>query len=184
MMLGAWGSYNYARYGSTLSLGYTGEGFTNPLLIGLYGLLFSIGRGVIFYSPLTAMIFVYFLLNYHYLEKKYRDILGIYCFSAFIVLLIFSKWHSFEGGWSWGPRFLLPFIPIIHLIFPFIVRKYHDFNIIAKGLLICICTYAIIINAYEFSGIWKQYEVITFKSGDVPYQWSIYLPEYSVLFNN
>jgi hypothetical protein len=183
-ILGAWGIYNYARYGSTLNLGYTGEGFTNPLLIGLYGLLFSIGRGVIFYSSLTAVTFMYFLLNYHYCEKRHRHILGMYWFSAFIMLLIFSKWHSFEGGWSWGPRFLLPFIPITHLIFLFIINKYHDYNITAKGLLIGVCIYAILINAYEFSGIWKQYEVMTFKSGDIPYQWSIYLPEYSVLFNN
>jgi hypothetical protein len=94
MMLGVWGIYNDARYGSPLTLGYTDEGFTNPLLIGLYGLLFSIGRGVIFYSPLTAAAFIYFLLKYHHLEEKYRAMLCLYWLAAFSMLLIFSKWHS------------------------------------------------------------------------------------------
>jgi hypothetical protein len=184
MMLGAWGIYNYARYGSPFSLGYTGEGFTNQLLIGFYGLLFSIGRGVIFYSPLTAIAFIYFLLNYHHLEKRHYDVLGMYWLASFSILLIFSKWHSFEGGWTWGPRFFLPFVPIIHLMFPFIINKYHGYNIATKWLLTGVCIYALLINMYEFAGAWKQYEVTTFKTGDVPYQLSIYFPEYSVLFNN
>lgn len=69
-------------------------------------------------------------------------------------------------------------------MFPFIISDYCGYNMITKGLLIGVCIYAILINAYEFAGGWKQYEVTTFKTGDVPYQLSIYFPEYSVLFNN
>jgi hypothetical protein len=69
-------------------------------------------------------------------------------------------------------------------MFPFMIRKYQGYNIITKWLLIGLCIRAILIKTYEFAGACKQYEVKTFKTGDVPYQLSIYFPEYSVLFNN
>lgn len=183
-IIGAWGVYNDARYQDPTMFGYAGEGFTTPLLVGLYGLSFSIGRGVAFYSPLTLVGIVFFLLNYHKLEGKLRATLCLYLSAALLYLLIMSRWHSFEGGWCWGPRFLLPFIPIIHILFPLIWSRHVDYNPLIRALFFSACAFALFINMYEFVGVWRKYEIATFESGEIPYDLSIFIPRYSALFNN
>ena len=41
--------YNFIRYGSIWTFGYEDEGFTTPVVEGIYGLFFSFGRGLIIY---------------------------------------------------------------------------------------------------------------------------------------
>lgn len=31
------------------------------------------------------------------------------------LLALYSRWHLWEGGWCWGPRFLVPVIPLLAL---------------------------------------------------------------------
>lgn len=46
---------NFVRTGSYWQVGYANEGWTTPFLTGLYGLLLSPGRGLVFYSPLVVL---------------------------------------------------------------------------------------------------------------------------------
>jgi hypothetical protein len=42
----------------------------------------------------------------------------------------------------------------------------------------------IMVNAYEFLGVYEQYERATFGSGSLPYAYSVFFPVYSPLLNN
>src|SRR5579859_1298281 len=42
---------NYVRYHSMRDHGYADEGFSNPMLVGLYGILFSSGKSIFLFSP-------------------------------------------------------------------------------------------------------------------------------------
>ena len=59
-----WVIYNASRYGQYFLLGYGNEGFTTPFFIGAYGLLFSIGRGMLIYTPITVICLLYFVTKY------------------------------------------------------------------------------------------------------------------------
>jgi Gpi18-like mannosyltransferase len=49
--------YNFARFGNPFRTGYRAdETFSNPLLLGLYGLLFSPGKGLFVYVPFLAAL--------------------------------------------------------------------------------------------------------------------------------
>jgi hypothetical protein len=116
--LGAYGWYNWIRFGGLTATGYsatyggTSQSSWNPIgnpLVGLYGLLLSPGRGVLWYAPLIAIAAV--SARHFYSE---RPVTG----RAFIVLA--AAWlaaHSaikgWEGGWGWGPRYLLPVLPFL-----------------------------------------------------------------------
>jgi hypothetical protein len=118
--LSAYGCYNWFRFGNLTATGYSAAyGGTpvsswNPIgnpLVGLYGLLLSPGRGVLLYAPLIAVAAV--SAQHFYIE---RPVSG----RAFIVLA--ATWlaaHSaikgWEGGWGWGPRYLLPVLPFFLL---------------------------------------------------------------------
>jgi len=111
----AW--YNYSRFGSFVATGYnfsgtvaelSGHGLGNPT-IGLYGLLLSTGRGIIWYAPpvVAAMIG-----SVRFYRSKRSTALA---FATFVVLWVgllsfYEGWHS---GWGWGPRYLFPIVPFL-----------------------------------------------------------------------
>ncbi len=105
--------YNWARYGSPLSTGYRAdETFDNPILLGLYGLLFSPGKGLFVYVPFLAALpwsaFVFFR------RARRETILALVTFAFY--LLPFSLWYYWWGGTNWGPRFLVPTLPFLVLL--------------------------------------------------------------------
>jgi hypothetical protein len=165
--VGCWIAYDIARYGSPTRPGYAGEGFTTPVLHGLYGLIASPGRGLIWYSLPTAMAVILCARNAVRARtaSDSRDALVFAGFLAYLVL--YAKWCSFEGGWCWGPRFLLPFVPLLHLsLLPLLARARAMF--VAGGLA------GFLVNAWEYSTEWQAWEKATFGDGAIDYSRSVF----------
>jgi hypothetical protein len=107
----AW--YNRLRFGSVLELGHDDPrdealGFHVPLLAGLQGLLFSSGKSLFLYAPLTA---AGAWLGLGFLRARPRDavLLSIPLAGA---LLIVACWWDWAGDPAWGPRWLTPFLAL------------------------------------------------------------------------
>ncbi|MBZ5535390.1 MAG: hypothetical protein LAO31_05490 [Acidobacteriia bacterium] len=102
---------NLHRFGSIFEFGYGGETtrFTTPLLTGLYGLLLSPTKGLIFYAPLTILLpWSWWKMR----RSRHREL--IFLLSIFVLhVATNSKWWSWEGGMSWGPRLLMPILPLM-----------------------------------------------------------------------
>jgi len=102
---------NAYRFGSVLDFGYGEEGsrFTTPLFTGLYGLLVSPNKGLIFYAPLSVLV-PWSLAKI----RRIRNAEFLFLTSALLVqILPVAKWWSWEGGTAWGPRLLLPVLPFL-----------------------------------------------------------------------
>jgi hypothetical protein len=116
------GLYNFARFGTPLQTGYhfdSGEGFTTPVWVGLYGLLASPGRGLLWFNPLTWLALPGWVM------WRRREPRAAWLALAVVggQILIFSMWWAWPGGWSWGPRFLLATIPFLTVaMFPVLER--------------------------------------------------------------
>lgn len=105
--------FNLLRTGTLFSSGYrfgAGEGFTTPLWAGVYGLILSGHRGVIWYAPVTV-----FLLPAAWMMRKRHEI-WVMLSLIVVQLVVFGSWWSWEGGLVWGPRFLLPVLPLMVLL--------------------------------------------------------------------
>ncbi len=108
--------YNVARYGSPLSTGYYSSGgggldFGGNPLVGLYGLIISAGRGVIWYAPpILAAVWAW----RRFAQGRRHVALAI---AALVVVwfVVHALWRDWHGGWSWGPRYLLPILPLLIL---------------------------------------------------------------------
>ncbi|MEX1019893.1 MAG: hypothetical protein WDZ49_09560 [Litorilinea sp.] len=102
--------YNAVRFGSGFDTGYhfdSGEGFSTPLLEGLWGLLISPYRGVFWHTPL----FILSLFSLPVFLRRHRlEAASIVAGSALLIGL-YSMWWMWWGGFAWGPRFLVPFAP-------------------------------------------------------------------------
>ena len=97
-------------HGYPTLLPYSGRpGFSYPLVLGLVSILFSFGRGLLFFTPGLFL----------WLDDATRRASGA-CRRAIVLILfvvaglvaIYAKWWAWYGGLAWGPRyFTLAAIP-------------------------------------------------------------------------
>lgn len=109
--LGAW---NWLRFGSPLTASYTdgipGTGFNTPLFIGLFGLLFSPGKGLLIYNPIVCLGLIRL-----FSMRRRRAEAALYLTLILSSLVFYGSYNFWTGGWNWGPRYLLPCVPLLLL---------------------------------------------------------------------
>lgn len=122
--------YNYILTGHLTSTPYNYEthqnkenandiGFNFPKLSALWGLVFTTYRGLLFYVPAT-IIMCWYLIKL-FLKKTFKDISALfntsiksYFFMTILTyLLLYSAYYQWWGGWTFGPRYLIPMILVI-----------------------------------------------------------------------
>lgn len=116
LMLLLIGFYNWARFGNALNSGYyfeAGEGFTRPIPAGLFGLFLSPYRGLVWYSPMTLAAVPGLLL----LRKQHPSLTALIITLVFVQAVTYAGWWSWHGGVVWGPRFLVPILPLLSIGF-------------------------------------------------------------------
>ena len=105
-------AYNLVRFGGPLEFGYeppTDPGFTTPLLHGTSGLLFSPEKSIVLFAP--AIVLVPFALIGLWRARPATAALLAALFAGMFVLA--ATWHSWMGGWSWGPRLVIPGVAVL-----------------------------------------------------------------------
>ncbi len=96
------------RFGNPFELGYPPPLFDTPLLRGAYGLLASPGVGLLWYAPpVFVAIGAAFLVRRERLPE-----IALLLAPLALTTLFFARWHGWEGGGAFGPRYLLPVVPV------------------------------------------------------------------------
>ncbi|MCX7918413.1 MAG: hypothetical protein N3A72_02160 [bacterium] len=124
--------YNYLCFGFPFTFGYFSvadenfrqqmakgiAGITYPKADALVGITFSAYRGLFFINPLLLLSIFGFYYFYQKQETRneFRFILV-----AFIIYLLFNaSYYMWWGGWTIGPRHLIPIIPFLIIPIAFI----------------------------------------------------------------
>lgn len=173
--------YNYLRYGQFLNFGYEGEGFTGDWMVGAYGLLFAFGKGLVVFSPLTVVCIFYFIFKNHEMESLQKYYFSIVLISFTCFLLVYSKWHMWFGGLCWGPRFLLPFVPLIHLMFPWLWRSLASANKVLKGGMVLMMVWSVGMNFLHYMNPDAVFKEGNLAAGQT-YEQKLFIPEESIIF--
>lgn len=102
-------SLNYYRFGSIFDFGY-GElsSFGSPVASGVYNFLFNPDKSLFLFAPIMLL----FPLALFRFVKNYRREGLLIASLVMVNLIVHSAWWAWEGGQTWGPRFLLPLIPL------------------------------------------------------------------------
>ncbi len=110
---------NYVRYHSLFDQGYTNEGFTNPLFVGLYGILVSSGKSIFLFSP--PLLLGVLGWKAFAARNQLRADAWLFLAIASLQVLLFAKWWDWSSDDSWGVRFVVPgvmlmCIPLIEVL--------------------------------------------------------------------
>jgi uncharacterized membrane protein len=109
--------YNAAAHGDPLAFGYADGrdalwGFATPLAVGVYGLLLSPGKGFFFYAPILVLA----IPGAARLWRRDRAVALLFLGIAAGWLAIHAKWWAWHADHAWGPRYLVPVLPIAVLL--------------------------------------------------------------------
>ena len=100
-----WLSGYEGNAGAETILTYSGRpGFSYPLLFGVLSLLFSFGKGLVFFAPGLLLSFTGAMSS---LPEKLARCYRLWLWFLAGMLVVYAKWWAWYGGWTWGPRFLL-----------------------------------------------------------------------------
>ncbi|MEM7132171.1 MAG: hypothetical protein AAF702_38045 [Chloroflexota bacterium] len=115
-------AYNQMRFGNPLETGYhfeRGEGFTTPILDGLWGLILSPYRGLFWHTPLFFLSLVALVPFW----RRHPWEAGVISAMSVTLITLYSTWWMWWGGFAWGPRFLVPLTPFWVLILAPLVEE-------------------------------------------------------------
>ncbi len=159
--------------------------FSNPIFFGLISLLFSFGKGICFFAPGLLLPIRRTLRRVQ--EATQVDLLAVYTlWMAFFVglLLIYSCYWSWHGGWFWGPRYLL--IASIPASFALAVRlQWRDPALwvnIMTVLVLCLSVWVGINGAVYGDDIPQYRNTCLNYNGYFETPLCYYTPEFSVLW--
>jgi len=155
------GTYHYICFGSPFSTPsryqyYFGNVqainyFVNPIHIGLYGLLFSPYRGLFYLSPVLLLA----LFGFFSLYKKYAPETVLFLSSFIIVVLFYSTYTVWYGGWCYGPRFILNVVPFLTLPLTQVIEK-HKHKRIFLVIFLVLMGYSVFANGM---GVLANYHI-------------------------
>ncbi len=108
--------YNWARFGDVMQTGYylgrdfdSFHKFDTPLYAGIHGLLASPGKGVFFYVPVLALS----VAAWRRFAREWRGEVVVIGAVAAAFVVMFAGWYCWHGDFAWGPRFLMPVVPLM-----------------------------------------------------------------------
>jgi len=158
-------TYNILRFGSIFETGYGSEAhwWSTRFSEGFFGLLFSPGRGLFWYMPLAWAALLMARPFARYYPKE-----AVLCLCSLCALLVlYARWHLWDGGWCWGPRFLIPVVPLVLLPVGAGLRSFARWSRFKKAwfsilvvISVLVTINGLLVNYVDFYGwLWRFFRV-------------------------
>jgi hypothetical protein len=107
------GAYDVARTGNVLGSGYgrqaTTAAFSTPIWVGVYGLLLSSGKGLLWFAPIVLLAPAGLLAWRRQDPALAAGVAG----GVIVTVLLYATFEHWAGDGSWGPRYLVPLVPAL-----------------------------------------------------------------------
>ncbi len=154
--------YNWARFANPFDFGQAGAFALYVVPSALAGLLISPGRGLLWYCP--AVIALVALPGAIFKRGESALLVGV----AGAYLAEHSVWLFWAGGWSWGPRLLLPALPGLMALTGLLERRW-------RWLLVALSAAGFIINSPNLVSFYERYyqEALAAKVSERAQEWSL-----------
>jgi hypothetical protein len=112
-------AYNIIRFSNPLQFGYGDVGFTTQFWSGTVGLLFHPAKSLLLFAPVSVVL----PFALWHLWQLHRSAFLLIAGNLAVTFVTAAMWFAWHGGWSWGPRLLIPgLLPAIAAVGPWIDR--------------------------------------------------------------
>jgi hypothetical protein len=135
--VGVVGWLNWVHFGALTATGYNSPVLTNPLGSGLYGLLLSPNKGLVFYVPLVLLA----PLGVERLCRRSRPAALVVVLGTTTWIVLNATFYDWGGGWVWGPRYLQPILPLVFLGLSSATARPS-----LRGLMAVLCAAGLVVN--------------------------------------
>ncbi len=137
-------------------------------LQGLYILIVSNERGILYYSPVLILgLFGFYISSKNRGSLSFNQVtLGIIGLNLFVYAMFGDPW----GGWSFGPRYMIPATAVIMIYFPFFFES-KKYRVLKSILMVILASYSIYLSslgALTTSMVPPKQEAIYF-TNPIPY---------------
>lgn len=100
------------RYSGQLPIANYTIGYSlTDFVVRSYGQLFSPAKGIVFYSPILLIG----LPGWLDLWRRQRLLVALILGALLATLYVYGNNPVWYGGWTWGPRFIMPLLPLLVL---------------------------------------------------------------------
>lgn len=151
----------FAKFGTIRSVGpYATLGFHNPLLVGLYGFLFSPGDSIFLFTPLLVLL----PWTLRHLYRSFRTEMIFIVMQTSVYLIFYGKFDTWHGLWCFGPRYLAAVVPLLMLpLGPWLETRGRNHWLILAPLALLGLWMQMIHFAVDFWNVILQENYLTFQ---------------------
>ena len=103
-----------------------------PSIDGLWGLTFSTYRGLFVTSPILLLSVAGLWTMWRRREPLFAPLAGI----AAAYILIIASFNFWHGGWAFGPRYILPIVPLLGVAMMFVAQRFRPLWVVLGALSI------------------------------------------------
>lgn len=103
---------NHLRFGHWWATGYAGALWKSPWT-GLAGLLISPSRGIVWAFPAVLLAPAGVRVLW---KRRHRVSASVLAGLAAVLIVAMGVWTAWWGGWNWGPRLILPALPLLAVL--------------------------------------------------------------------
>ncbi len=103
--------FEVVRFGRPFSSYARGQSFSHPPLDGAWRLLVGPNKGLFLHFPLGLLAVFGFVALVRRRETRGAAVATLALAGAFLAL--YSSWWAWDGSGGWGPRFLVPLVPLL-----------------------------------------------------------------------
>jgi hypothetical protein len=158
------GWYGMLRDGTVIPKVYGGT-FRTPLLHGLYDLLLSHGQSFFVFNPFLLLAIPGAVL----LWRRDRSVTALLLALIVVRPLFYARWADPFGGFTWGPRFLLPAATPLALLAVYGVSRIHRLPVPLRVPAVLGAAAFVLAGAVVgVASVWVPYEGA--------YRWSVRAP--------
>jgi hypothetical protein len=167
--------YNAVRTGSPLRPATATDYYLNggnalhgDMLHGLIGLLAGANRGLIVYSPIV-LVCLFLPWVWRRLEGRQRAMIQAMMLGMLLYTLMIAKMNHW-GAFGWGPRYLLPCLPIVFLIIgPGLIEISYRSRLFAAAIVVAAIAFNVAPATTNWNVIVSEYPGAEIQDAGAPY---------------